>query len=241
MSHGELQVAAVDEPQLHLWDSGVIRITRHPQALGQLLANAKRLLDTSGTGFSRRADLLRLANWFAEADDETAHRIYAATLRNYPSRHLLLGPDEIDPRIGPTTSWWHSDPVEVPVSLRERGDRSIRGRSSRVPDPAADRQRLIVAAQRESDDRRAVAAELAAAGNLDGRHVCPAARDLLLDRLADLLARQQTEVIDTDLGIAVALQPGRDTVIHSDDGSLTVHGWAINVRPLDIKTETVAR
>jgi len=32
-----LQVAAVDEPQLHLWDSGVVRITRHPQALGQLL------------------------------------------------------------------------------------------------------------------------------------------------------------------------------------------------------------
>jgi len=27
----------VDEPRLHLWDSGVIRITRHPQALGQLL------------------------------------------------------------------------------------------------------------------------------------------------------------------------------------------------------------
>ena len=32
-----VQVAAVDEPKLHLWDTGVIRITRHPQALGQLL------------------------------------------------------------------------------------------------------------------------------------------------------------------------------------------------------------
>lgn len=31
------QVAAVDEPKMHLWDTGVIRITRHPQALGQLL------------------------------------------------------------------------------------------------------------------------------------------------------------------------------------------------------------
>ena len=27
----------MDEPKLHLWDTGVIRITRHPQALGQLL------------------------------------------------------------------------------------------------------------------------------------------------------------------------------------------------------------
>ena len=30
------------------------------QALGQLITNAKRLLDSSGTGFSRRADFLRL-------------------------------------------------------------------------------------------------------------------------------------------------------------------------------------
>src|SRR5215469_9521646 len=33
------------------------------QALGQLITNAKRLLDSSGTGFSRRADFLRLARW----------------------------------------------------------------------------------------------------------------------------------------------------------------------------------
>jgi len=32
-----LEVAAVDIPQLHLWETGVIRITRHPQAIGQIL------------------------------------------------------------------------------------------------------------------------------------------------------------------------------------------------------------
>ena len=32
-----VQVAAVDEPKLHLWETGVMRITRHPQALGQAL------------------------------------------------------------------------------------------------------------------------------------------------------------------------------------------------------------
>ena len=35
-SHGA-QVAAVDEPKLHMWETGVMRITRHPQALGQAL------------------------------------------------------------------------------------------------------------------------------------------------------------------------------------------------------------
>jgi zeta-carotene isomerase len=32
-----LEVAAVDEPQLHLWETGIARVTRHPQAVGQLL------------------------------------------------------------------------------------------------------------------------------------------------------------------------------------------------------------
>eukprot|EP01038_Epipyxis_sp_PR26KG_P013168 gene13168-17643_t len=32
-----LEVAAVDKPQLHLWETGITRITRHPQAVGQLL------------------------------------------------------------------------------------------------------------------------------------------------------------------------------------------------------------
>lgn len=32
-----LEIAAIEKPQLHLWETGVIRITRHPQAIGQLL------------------------------------------------------------------------------------------------------------------------------------------------------------------------------------------------------------
>ena len=32
-----LQVAAVDKPKLHLWETGVMRITRHPQSFGQAL------------------------------------------------------------------------------------------------------------------------------------------------------------------------------------------------------------
>ena len=32
-----LEVAAIDKPQLHLWETGVIRITRHPQMVGQVM------------------------------------------------------------------------------------------------------------------------------------------------------------------------------------------------------------
>jgi zeta-carotene isomerase len=32
-----LEVAAIQKPQLRLWDTGIMRITRHPQAMGQIL------------------------------------------------------------------------------------------------------------------------------------------------------------------------------------------------------------
>jgi uncharacterized protein (TIGR02677 family) len=194
------------------------------QALSQLITNAKRLLDSSGTGFSRRADFLRLARRFHSANDVDAHRLYAAIFGVFPSRHLLFGPEEPDPRIGPTTSWWHSDPVQVPVSLRERGDRTLRGRTSRVPDPSADRRRLIAEARREAEQRQAAASELAITGALDGATVSPAARDLLLDLLGDLLTRDGTDTVDHDLGLRLTATPGPDTVITSVDGTTTVYG-----------------
>jgi uncharacterized protein (TIGR02677 family) len=199
------------------------------QALGQLITNAKRLLDSSGTGFSRRADFLRLARWFSAADDEGAHRLYAAAFGAYPSRHLLFGPEEPDPRVGPTTSWWDSDPVHVPVSLRERGDRAMRGRSSRVPDPTADRLRLIAEARREAEQRQAAAAELALTGSLHGAHISPAARNLLLDLVADVLARHREETVDHDVGLRLRAVPGPDTVVTSPDGTTTFVGLSLEV------------
>ena len=32
-----LEIAAIEKPQLHLWETGITRITRHPQAVGQVL------------------------------------------------------------------------------------------------------------------------------------------------------------------------------------------------------------
>jgi uncharacterized protein (TIGR02677 family) len=199
------------------------------QALGQLITNAKRLLDSSGTGFSRRADFLRLARWFSASDDDGAHRLYAAAFGAYPSRHLLFGPDEPDPRIGPTTSWWDSDPVQVPVSLRERGDRAMRGRSSRVPDPTADRLRLTAEARREAEQRQAAAAELALTGSLHRATISPAARNLLLDLVADLLARHRDETVDHDAGLHLRAVPGPDTVVTSSDGTTTFVGLSLSV------------
>lgn len=209
------------------------------QALGQLLANAKRMLDATTTGHSRRADLLRLAGWFDKSSDDAAHRLFAATFGVYPARNLLLGPDEPDPRVSPTTSWLEAAPIDVPVSLRERGDRVTRGRTSRVPDQTADRELIEAKAREEAQRHAAAAAELAGAGALDGRFLSPAARDLLLDELARLLTQQTgqcddpdvNEVTNHDLGVTLYAVPGGATEIDSSDGRLTVHGYTLTARP----------
>jgi len=209
------------------------------QALGQLITNAKRMLATAGTGMSRRADLLKLAGWFDSADTDTAHRLYAAAFGTQPARHLLLGPEEPNPADGPGKSWWDASAVDVPMSLRDRGDRSARGRSASVPDPGLEAAALLERAEQEASARHAAGAELLAAGALDGARVSPAARDLLLDRVADLLAVHQeldgvVDSADSDLGLLLVADPdpAASTVVHADDGSVTVHGLRLHVRPL---------
>ncbi|KAE8762244.1 TIGR02677 family protein [Georgenia thermotolerans] len=206
------------------------------QALGQLLANTKRMLASAGTGVSRRADLLKLAAWFDGADADQAHRLYAAAFGAYPARHLLGGPEEPDPRDGATTSWWAATPVEVPLSLRERGDRGARGRTSSVPDPGLDRVRLLAEAQGVADARAAAVRELVAAGRLDGAEVSPAALSLLLGQLTRLLAvhpqlEAAARATDTDLGLTLEAvpDPAATTTLRTPDGDLTVHGLVLEV------------
>ncbi|MGY1603107.1 TIGR02677 family protein [Geodermatophilus sp. SYSU D00815] len=225
----------------HAGRSGPAQLrTAAEQALAQLLANAKRMLAAAGTGVSRRTDLLRLAGWFAEAGPEEAHRLFAAAFGAYPARHVVLGPEEITGRGAgeATTSWFDADPVPVPVSLRERGDRAARGRTSRVPDPSAERELLRAEAEADAARDRAAAAELVAAGRLGGAQLTPAARDLVLDRLGEMFAAGQdvTEALawtDDDLGFVLRAEPtpGKATVIAAPDGELHVHGLTLTVVP----------
>mmetsp|Transcript_4633 Transcript_4633/g.6854 ORF Transcript_4633/g.6854 Transcript_4633/m.6854 type:complete len:385 (+) Transcript_4633:106-1260(+) len=45
------EVAAVEKPQIHLWETGIIRITRHPQFVGQAMWSAAHLAMV-GTSFT---------------------------------------------------------------------------------------------------------------------------------------------------------------------------------------------
>ncbi len=196
-------------------------------ALAQLLTNARRMLTPGGTGGARRSELMHLAGLFAQASVEEAHRGFSAAFGAYPARHVSFGPDEVDPRDTASTSWWDARPVDVPVSLRERGDRTARGRTARVPDPGMDIARLHEEAAQELAARQAAGAELAAAGVLDGAHLNPAARDLLLELVSMALAKglspsQAVHVVDIDLNVTVDVaESDTDTAITSDDGDTT--------------------
>ncbi|MER7379256.1 DUF2397 domain-containing protein [Streptomyces lanatus] len=214
------------------------------QALGQLITNAKRMLSSGGTGASRRADLLRLASLFAEADAGVADRAFAASFGAYPMRHLGIGAEEPDPRVTPTTSWWDAPPVEVPLSLRQRGDRSARGRSSRVPDPGLDRARLTAQGEQDASRLRAAVAELIAVREMNGAVLSDYAREVLLDYLGDFMAMHQApgrgvEVAmpfeDVGMSLIVTHSPGRCTVLRSLSGE-----WDCTIDALTVRVEQIA-
>merc|ERR1719460_2319372 len=45
------EVAAVEKPKIHLWETGIIRITRHPQMVGQVMWSVAHLAMV-GTSFT---------------------------------------------------------------------------------------------------------------------------------------------------------------------------------------------
>jgi hypothetical protein len=73
--------------------------------------------------------------------------------------------------------------------------------------PNRDRLRLIAEAQREAEQRQTAAAELAVTGSLHRATISPAARNLLLDLIAELLARHREEITDHDVGLRLRAVP----------------------------------
>jgi uncharacterized protein (TIGR02677 family) len=204
------------------------------RALQALLANAKRMIRSSSGGLSRRRDLLNLAQWFDNADDATAHDLFAAAFGMYGARHLGIAPDT-DRDVPATTSWWTGPGVSVPVALKERGSRAPRGRTAGPEDYGEQQNRLREQAQEQTRRQRAAAAELRAAGaRLADVRLTAAATRLMLDLLARSLASAppdfgEVRSTDDDLDIRLRLvrAPGATTVVHGADGDLTLDGVTV--------------
>ena len=206
------------------------------QALRQLLVNAKRIISNSGSGVSRRGDLIRLAGRFATVQADEAHRLFADHFGMYPWRHLLLGDSEAAQPIA-SMSWWNAPPVEVPISLRERGDRIARGRTSPIPDTAMFDAISLREAREEEARRHLGATELVAAGTLDGVKLSAAAEELFLNEVSRMSVSSEPDAVSENLeaGFSLRRKPiaGSSTVILSG-GSLTIDACCYYVASLSV-------
>ena len=217
-------------------------------AIRALVATLNRLALPAGGAESRYSELLRLAGWFADADDQTAHDLWCATFGLFPPRHLGF---PADPAVGipATASFWSAPSADVPVSLRERGDRSAPGRSGVRRDFTDAKRRRLAERSRVEADRRAAAAELCElAGQAAPWSTSDAARTLLLELHAiaisdpSFLLTGAATIRDIGLGIdlTVLKAPGRSTTVASRSGRLVVHDLELKVQGVIVAADQAA-
>ncbi|MHB1614676.1 MAG: TIGR02677 family protein [Actinomycetes bacterium] len=206
-------------------------------AIRALVATINRLALPSGGQESRYADLLHLAGWFADSDDASAHALWATAFGLYPARHLGFAADPAS-AIPPTASFWSAPSAQVPVSLRERGDRSTPGRSGRRRDFSEAKGRRLAERSQAEKRRRDAAAELVdEPGDLGHLSLSDAARAVLLELHARAISDPRfvssgaSIARDTGLGIDVSVTraPGRSTIIAGRSGRLVLHDLVLRV------------
>ncbi|HEY2190680.1 MAG TPA: TIGR02677 family protein [Actinomycetospora sp.] len=207
-------------------------------AVRTLTQNLTRLSRTGTAGSSRRVDFLRLALFFARSDAARAHELASAAFGMFGARHLGgAGGDDTDP-VSSATSWWDAPVATVPVSLRERGDTTSRGRTSRVQDRTQERRHLL--AKRAEAEKRAAAARAelleAGAGGFSARLSEPALRELqrvLTRAVADLGAGTASSGSITLDGVRceVRREPGSTTSVPTHAGALRIEGLVMTVEP----------
>jgi uncharacterized protein (TIGR02677 family) len=205
------------------------------RAIGTLLATVKRATSGGGPEPGRRAELLQLAKWFDESTPDQAHTLAAAAFGLYSARNLLPAPehDGDDER----TPWADGPVIDVTVSVRGRGDRGARGRTSRILDDPLGREQLLAEARR-ADARHADAlAELAAArGRLDQVTLSPDALGTLCGLLTDAMAQRERTTDPGESGdpvgglrLTVRPEPGHAQTIRTHGGVLVLKDTAVEV------------
>lgn len=203
------------------------------RAIGSLLASVKRATSGGGLLPGRRAELLKLAGWFDSADGDQAHALYAAAFGLYSSRNLLPSPDhDGDDEHTP----WRDGPVlDVTVSVRSRGDRGARGRTSRIMDDPITEQALLAQARQVDQQRAAAVTELVeAAPEIGEANLSSGALDVFCELLTMAMAQRERaedtgSAADPVRGLRLTVTPeqGRTTRIATTGGTLTLHNASV--------------
>lgn len=215
------------------------------EAMRSLLVNLRRIVTSSEREHGRHAELLRLARWFDEADDARAHALWASAFGLYSSRHLGFEVSESDESVPPTTSWLTAPRAEVPVMLRETGQRRVGGRTGQTEDfTVAKRRRLAEHARAERARQRAIAEIASQRGRLERVRLSDAGREALLELYAAGLAIAATAppgrggdasgavrvpIPGHDMVLQLVDSPGAGTTIVSPSGRLRLVDRALEV------------
>ena len=220
------------------------------EAMRSLLVNLRRIVTSSEREHGRYAELLRLARWCDEADDATAHAIWASAFGLYSSRHLGFAVSESEASVPPTTSWSRAPRAEVPIMLRSTGQRRIAGSSGRPEDfTEAKARRLQEHARADAARRRAVGEIASQRGRLERVRLSDAGREALMELYAAGLALMATgpaasagfrddvavPVPGHDVVLRISATPGVSTTVASPSGRLRLVDRSLAVEPSAIR------
>lgn len=218
--------------------SGVRRLAT--DAMRALLVNLRRIASAAEREQSRYGDLLKLAGWFDGTDDNTAHALWAAAFGLYSCRHLGMAAETDDQPVPAATSWWQGPVADVPVTLRQYGNRTAKGRAGSRADYAAAKRARVAEREAAERERCETLAELARhPGRLGSVRLSDQARTALLDLYSRALAghgrplTQDAEAGASAGGVRITVRrtPGQSTVITSPAGRMELVGLSIAVMP----------
>ncbi len=216
------------------------RLTRQAVAATRTLTANVTRLSRSGLGaVSRRSDFLRLARFFdGAATADEAHKMAAAALGLVPCRRLgALSADADDPEPS-TTSWREAPLAVVPVSLRERGDSTQRGKPTPLRDRRRERDQIRLNRERKHADREATAAELLSCadsrGRIDGAEMSVAGFSMLRGLISrsghgsDALTDTRTA---EESGVRCTVRRAGEvtTTVQCPEGRLVMHGLLVTI------------
>ncbi|QUQ68975.1 TIGR02677 family protein [Kutzneria sp. CA-103260] len=203
------------------------------RAIGSLLASVKRATSGGGLLPGRRAELLKLAGWFDGATPDQAHSLYAAAFGLYSARNLLPSPEHDGD--DEHTPWRDGPLLDVTVSVRSRGDRGARGRTSRIVDDPITEQALLADARAVDKKRSEAVTELVeAAPTIEESSLSHGALDVFCELLTMAMAqRERAEDVGSaadpvrGLKLTVTPEEGRTTTIKTAGGTLTLHNASV--------------